>query len=213
MNGSTQRSLTFDPAISDRDEVVASLLSAMEARDSATCDHSRAVGMWCGRIAKTVGLDAQVQSFAALAGTLHDVGKVATPTEILLKPGPLDDDEWETMRAHPRIGAKMLERIPSLREFAPVVRAHHERMDGRGYPDRVRGNAIPLVARIVSVAGSFHAMISKRPYRPAMPLASALDELRCGAGTQYDPRIVDAMLGIVQPAGLRRSVLEVRSAG
>ena len=203
--------LVFDPTKAlGREDAVASLLSAMEARDGATCDHSRAVGMWCARIAKTVGLGAHEQAYAKLAGTLHDVGKVATPTDILLKPGPLDDDEWETMRAHARIGAKMLERIPSLKEFAPIVRAHHERVDGRGYPDRVGGHAIPLVARIVSVADSFHAMISKRPYRQAMPVAQALDELRSGVGTQYDPRIVDAMLGMVQPAATR-SFAKIRS--
>ena len=195
-----RQAVTFEPAKLARDEVVSSLLSAMEARDGATCDHSRAVGAWCGRIAKTVGLDAEAQAFAALAGTLHDVGKVATPTEILLKQGPLDDDEWETMRAHARIGAKMLERIPSLREFAPVVRAHHERVDGRGYPDHIAGDAIPLPARIIAVADSFHAMISKRPYRQAMPVSKALAELHRGAGTQYDSNIVAAMLGMVQPA-------------
>ena len=212
MSDVVQGTGVFDPTKSlSCEDAVASLLSAMEARDGATCDHSRAVGMWCARIAKSVGLSAEQQAYAKLAGTLHDVGKVATPTDILLKPGPLDDDEWETMRAHARIGAKMLERIPSLKEFAPVVRAHHERVDGRGYPDRAKGRAIPVGSRIISVADSFHAMISKRPYRGAMPVAQALDELRSGVGTQYDPQIVNAMLGMVQPAVARPS-LRVRSA-
>jgi putative nucleotidyltransferase with HDIG domain len=187
-----------------RDEIVASLLSAIDARDTATCDHSRAVGMWCGRIAKTMGMGPDEQAFAALAGTLHDIGKIATPTEILLKAGPLDPGEWETMRSHSAIGAKMLERIPSLKELAPVVRAHHERMDGRGYPDGLRGSAIPVAARIVSVADSFHAMISKRPYRQPMPVPAALDELRAGTGTQWDPEVAQAMLTIVAPAGMTR---------
>jgi putative nucleotidyltransferase with HDIG domain len=182
------------------DDIVASLLSALEARDSATCDHSRAVGMWSGRVAKSIGLNAQQQAFAVLAGTLHDVGKIATPTELLLKPAPLLDEEWEIMRAHSQIGAKMLERIPSLREFAPIVRAHHERFDGEGYPDRLAGAAIPLIARVVAVADAFHAMISKRPYRPPIPVENALGELRRNAGTQWDGRVVDAMFSIVEPA-------------
>ena len=196
-----------DPAdLVSRDEVVSSLLSAIEARDAATCEHSRAVGMWCGRIAKMLGMNADVQAFAALGGTLHDVGKIATPTEILLKPGPLDADEWEAMRSHASIGAKMLERIPSLRDLAPVVRAHHERVDGKGYPDRLAGQQIPMVARIVSVADSFHAMISKRPYREALPVQAALEELRAGTGTQWDPVVSEAMFDIVQPLTIQRTL-------
>jgi putative nucleotidyltransferase with HDIG domain len=186
-----------------RDEVVSSLLAAIEARDAATSEHSRAVGIWSGRIAKSIGLSADQQLAAALAGTLHDVGKIATPTEILLKPGRLDDEEWEQMRAHARIGAKMLERIPSLRELAPVVRAHHERFDGRGYPEGLAGSEIPLLARIVAVADSFHAMISRRPYRDALPVPVAIEEVRSGSGSQWDPLVAQAMLGILLPGGTR----------
>lgn len=196
-----------------RDDVVASLLSAIEARDAATCEHSRAVGMWCGRLAKALGLGPEQQAFAALAGTLHDVGKIATPTEILLKPGPLDDVEWEAMRDHARIGGKMLERIPSLKDLASIVRAHHERMDGRGYPDALPGDAIPTVARIVAVADSFHAMISKRPYRDALAVSAALDEIRAGAGTQWDRSVCEAMLNIVQPVSVRRTLRVARGGG
>jgi putative nucleotidyltransferase with HDIG domain len=189
-----------------RDEVVASLLSAIDARDSATCDHSRAVGMWSGRIAKTMGLSAEQQNVAILAGTLHDVGKIATPTEILLKSGPLDEAEWEVMRAHSRIGAKMLERIPSLADLAPIVRAHHERPDGTGYPDRLFDKDIPVLARIIAVADSFHAMISKRPYRASMPVLQALDVLRSGAGTQWDSDVIDTMIGVIRPEAAERPI-------
>jgi putative nucleotidyltransferase with HDIG domain len=195
-----------------RDEVVSTLLSAIEARDAATCEHSRAVGMWCARIARTLGMNPEDQAFAALAGTLHDVGKIATPSEVLLKAGPLDPEEWDAMRAHSRIGAKMLERIPSLRDLAPVVRAHHERIDGKGYPDGLAGVSIPMHARIVSVADSFHAMISKRPYREALTVPYALDELRSGVGTQWDGVVVDTMLDIVQPHGVARPLRAVRDA-
>ena len=197
-------------ALVSRDDVVASLLSAIDARDAATCEHSRAVGMWCGRIAKMLGMNPEMQAFAALGGTLHDVGKIATPTEILLKPGPLDPDEWESMRSHASIGAKMLERIPSLKDLAPIVRAHHERMDGKGYPDGLSGQQIPMVARIVSVADSFHAMISKRPYRTALPVPAALEELRAGTGTQWDPVVSEAMFDIVQPLAVQRTLRVAR---
>lgn len=196
-----------------RDEVVSSLLSAIDARDPATCDHSRAVGMWCGRLAKTMGLGSEQQNLATLAGTLHDIGKIATPTEILLKQGPLDEEEWDVMRAHSRIGAKMLERIASLAELAPIVRAHHERIDGTGYPDRLYGEDIPMIARIVAVADSFHAMISKRPYRTAMPVLKALDVLRVGVGTQWDQAVVETMVGIVRPVSAEQIVQLRRAAG
>jgi HD-GYP domain-containing protein (c-di-GMP phosphodiesterase class II) len=136
-----------------------------------------------------------------LAGTLHDVGKIATPTELLLRPGPLSSDEWHVMRSHATIGARMLEKTATLRSFAPIVRAHHERFDGEGYPDRIRGEAIPLVARVVAVSDAFHAMISKRPYRQPISVPSAVRELRRGSGTQWDERVVEAMLSIVEPAG------------
>ena len=209
---SPRKSAVDTARLVSRDDVVASLLSAIEARDAATCEHSRAVGMWCGRIAKMIGMTAEQQSFGALAGTLHDVGKIATPTEILLKAGPLDSEEWEAMRSHSRVGAKMLERVPSLRDLAPIVRAHHERVDGTGYPDRLSGESIPILARIVAVADSFHAMISKRPYREALPVALALAELRSGVGTQWDQVVVEAMLDIVQPQGVQRALRAVRGA-
>jgi putative nucleotidyltransferase with HDIG domain len=186
--------------IARHEETVASLLSAIRVRDVATFEHSRAVGMWSKRIAKTMGMNAREQSLASLAGTLHDVGKIATPTEILLKPAALDLDEWESMRAHASIGAKILERIPSLEHVAPIVRAHHERTDGRGYPDGLAGNAIPVFARIVAVADSFHAMINERPYREELSVAGAMEELRAKSGTQFDPRVIGAMLEILRPA-------------
>ena len=210
----TIRTASIDPAkFVSRDEVVASLLSAIDARDAATCDHSRAVGMWSGRIAKTMGMNAEQQNVAILAGTLHDVGKIATPSEILLKQGPLDEQEWEVMRAHSRVGAKMLERIPSLSELAPIVRAHHERLDGTGYPDRLVSDEIPMIARIISVADSFHAMISKRPYRQSMPVLKALDVLRSGSGTQWDPDVIETMIGVVRPAAAERAVVLRQAVG
>ncbi len=197
----------------NKDDVVFALLAAIEARDPATFEHSRAVGMWCGRIAKSLGMGSEMQAFAALAGTLHDVGKIATPTEVLLKPGPLDEAEWDVMRAHAAVGGKMLERIPCLKILAPVVRAHHERIDGRGYPDRSSGDGIPMVARIVAVADSFHAMISRRPYRDPMTVPEALVELRAGGGTQWDPIVSESMTAILTPAATPQTQRAVAQSG
>ncbi len=186
-----------------KDEIVGALLAVLEARDQATSEHSRAVGTWCGRIAKGLGMNVDDQRQAVLAGILHDIGKIATPSEILLKPGPLDSREWEIMREHARVGATIVERIGSLAEIAPIVAAHHERMDGRGYPAGLTGKAIPRLARVISVADSFHAMISKRPYRSALTIPSAMSELRAGSGTQWDATIVDAMFEIIQPTAAK----------
>ncbi len=196
-----------------KDDVVCALLAAIEARDAATFEHSRAVGMWSGRIAKSLGMGSEMQAFAALAGTLHDVGKIATPTEVLLKPAPLDDAEWDVMRAHAAVGGKMLESIPSLRVLAPIVRAHHERLDGCGYPDRSSGDGIPMVARIVAVADSFHAMISRRPYRDPMTVPQALVELRAGAGTQWDPIVSESMSAILTPGSKHAALRTIAQSG
>ena len=124
-----------DPStLVDREDVVTSLLVTLEARDPETAEHAKAVGAWCRRIARAMHLATEQQEFAALCGTLHDVGKVSTPREIINKPGPLNEDEWADMHAHSRVGAKLLERIPSLKGVAPAVRSHHERWDGKGYP-------------------------------------------------------------------------------
>lgn len=183
-----------------KEDLKVSLLAALEAHDPAAAEHSRAVGSWCKRIAEALGMNDEGVEFIALCGTLHDVGKMATPTHILLKPGPLTNDEWEIMRAHSERGAQILEQVPSLHELSAVVRSHHERFDGLGYPDRLKGNEIPLAARIVAVADSFNAMISKRPYRTGMmSVTQAIYALMEGRGTQWDPKIVDVMITVVKP--------------
>lgn len=177
-----------------RDEVLAALLATLEARDPGTADHSRAVGAWCRRIAGALHLSTEQQAFAELCGTLHDVGKVKTAEEIIRKPGPLNDLEWFDMHAHARVGARLLEQIPCLKDVAPIVRAHHERIDGRGYPDRLSGEEIPLVARIVAVADAFHSMTTGSNYREALSIGEGFDALVAGRGTQFDPVVVDAFV-------------------
>ncbi len=130
-----------------------------------------------------------------LAGVLlHDVGKIFTPKEILFKPGPLTDEEWKIMRRHPVEGAEILEKISGLKELAKIVRHHQEWYDGSGYPDGLRGEQIPIGARVATVVDAFDAMISDRPYRKGIPLEKAIEELKRNRGTQFDPAVVDTML-------------------
>jgi HD-GYP domain-containing protein (c-di-GMP phosphodiesterase class II) len=132
------------------------------------------------------------------AGVLHDLGKLGIADAILHKPGPLDDAEWREMRRHPEIGARILEHA-GLRDIAGWVRAHHERLDGRGYPGALLADDIPLEARVLAVADAYEAMIADRPYRSAMPAAEAVEELRRCAGSQFDPEVVDAFLRALAP--------------
>lgn len=184
--------------LTGEDEAVTALLAALDTFDAITGEHSRAVGMWCGRIAKGLGLKMEVAREAMFAGILHDVGKLGVPPEILLKAGPLDPSEWEAMREHPRVGADLIQRIPLLQRFAPSTLAHHERIDGKGYPNGSSAAAIPRLAKIVAVADSFHAMVSRRPYRRALSVHAATDELLAGSGTQWDSLIVAAMIDMVR---------------
>jgi len=139
-----------------------------------------------------------------LAGILlHDIGKIFTPKEILYKPGPLTEEEWEIMRRHPVDGAEILDRIVGLKEMARNVRHHHERWDGKGYPGGLKGEQIPIGARIAAVVDAFDAMISDRPYRKAMPIEQAIEELQRCRATQFDPVVVDAVLALYREDKLK----------
>ncbi|MBA3262361.1 MAG: HD domain-containing protein [Thermoleophilaceae bacterium] len=129
---------------------------------------------------------------------LHDIGKVGVPDSVLQKRGSLNEQEWELMRQHPAIGAPILAGTETLSHLAAAVKAEHERFDGTGYPDGLRGSAIPLASRITLACDAYHAMTSDRPYRAALDPAQAVTELRSGAGTQFDPCVVDALLGEIE---------------
>ena len=167
--------------------------AAMEARDAYTALHEEAVAELAVQIAAELGLEPVQRRAIRYAALTHDLGKLAVPNEILHKPGPLDDAEWAIMRRHTIVGAEMLARIPFFDDVHALVRGHHERWDGGGYPDGLRGDAIPIGARILCVCDSFNAMTTTRPYREAMTPAAALLELRRCAGTQFDERVVDAI--------------------
>jgi len=186
-------------------DVTASLLTMLGERDHATCSHSRATAEWARRIAIAMKLDTETVAFVEMCAVLHDIGKISTPDRILFKPGSLTADEWEIMREHSAAGARILEQIPGLAKCAPIVRAHHERYDGLGYPDALAGIDIPFEARLVSVADAFHAMISDRPYRKATAPRQALEILAEGRGTQWDPDVVDAMLSLFSRPAVRQT--------
>jgi putative nucleotidyltransferase with HDIG domain len=163
--------------------------------DEYTGLHSHDVVELALRIADELGVDPAERRLVELGALMHDIGKLATPKEILHKPGPLTDEEWAVMRRHTVVGERMLDRVGGyLRDVGKVVRSSHERIDGNGYPDGLAGDAIPLPSRIIAVADAYDAMVTSRPYRAAMPREVAIAELRAGAGTQFDAKVVVAAL-------------------
>jgi HD-GYP domain-containing protein (c-di-GMP phosphodiesterase class II) len=173
---------------------LSALMSTIEAKDAYTACHEQQVGELAARVALRLGASPARAGDVRYAALLHDVGKVAIPTEILLKPGPLTDGEWETMRSHAAIGGSLVARIDTLAHLAPAVRASHERWDGGGYPDGLAGERIPLAARIIAACDTYEAIVTDRPYRPARAPAEATRELRRVAGTQLDVDVVEALL-------------------
>ena len=173
------------------------LASAGDLREGLTVEHSRAMAALAAEVAMALGLDEDAVLRVRLGGWLHDVGKLSVPDGVLGKAGPLTLEEWETVKGHAAVGARLVRTFPELALAADVVHHHHERWDGEGYPDGLAGSAIPVEARIVAAVDAYHAMISARPYRLARSEAEALDELHRCAGTQFDPVVVDALLGVL----------------
>ncbi len=173
------------------------LAETLDLRDTGTARHSRTVGEYARRTAIALGLPADKVERVHAAGVLHDLGKLGIADAILHKPDTLDEAEWEEIARHPEIGARILEHA-GMSDIASWVRAHHERIDGRGYPRGLRGAEIPLEARILAVVDAFEAMTADRPYRVGMPTAVAREEiLRC-AGSQFDPTVADAFLASLE---------------
>jgi HD-GYP domain-containing protein (c-di-GMP phosphodiesterase class II) len=170
-----------------------SLVAALDVRDQETRGHSVRVATHSLELAKLLGMADELELATIYRGALmHDVGKIGVPDAILLKPARLTDEEWEFMRRHPAMGYRILAQVPYLRPTAKIVLAHHERWDGDGYPRRLKGEDIPLGARIFAICDTYDAIISDRPYRKGQTPDAALEEiLRC-AGTQFDPKVVEA---------------------
>ena len=178
-------------------EMVTSLAGAIDAKYPYTKGHSTSVSRYSEALARAINLpEAEVERIK-IGAMLHDVGKIGIPESVLKKPGKLDDDEWEIMKQHPTIGAeKVLAPNEALRDLIPIVKYHHERLDGKGYPEGLKGNEIPLAARIVSVADAYHALVSDRPYRKGMPIEKACAILKEGAGVQWDADLVRSFISI-----------------
>ncbi len=173
-------------------DTVTALSEAIEKRDPYTGGHVRRVVLYSLLLGQELGIDAEELETLRLASTLHDVGKIAVPDDVLRKPAPLEEHEAKVMQRHPVDGADIVSRIRELREILPGVRSHHERLDGTGYPDGLSGSEIPPNARIIAVADTFDAMTSQRPYRAALSPQDALREIKSGAGTQFCPDVVAA---------------------
>ena len=170
---------------------VSAMTSAIDAKDRYTAGHSQRVALLARNLGASIGLEETTLDRVHLCGLLHDVGKIGVPEAVLCKPGRLDDDEFEMIKQHPDIGARMLSGLKAMRDLIPGVRSHHERWDGRGYPDNLAGNDIPLFGRLLGLADTFDAMSSNRAYRPAMPREKVLAEIsRCG-GSQFDPELAE----------------------
>jgi putative nucleotidyltransferase with HDIG domain len=185
------RRLAEGPDRAARLRAAASLAHAVDVRDAYTGSHSYMVGELAARVAQQMGLDAEKTELTRLAGSLHDLGKLAIPEEILRKPGPLNEAERLVLERHPQIGYRMLDSL-GIEPVATWVLHHHERWDGRGYPDRLGGDQIPLGSRILFVADAYDAMTSERVYRSKLPHDRAIAELERCAGTQFDPDVVSA---------------------
>jgi diguanylate cyclase (GGDEF)-like protein len=184
-----------DALASGHGDVIAALASALGERDRYTGEHSESVVELTARVGESFALDAEEIARIRTAALLHDIGKVGVPDEILRKPGPLDNREWEIMRQHPIIGERIVRAIPGMGAIARIVRHEHERWDGGGYPDRLAGERIPIGARIILACDAYHAMTSDRPYRQAMSHREAMAELTANAGSQFDPSVVEALVG------------------
>ena len=178
-------------------QMVLALAKAMDARDSYTQDHSQRMAAITDALCQKLGIDREQIQTIHSAAALHDIGKIGVPDEILRKPGPLTDQEWDTMKRHPKIGADILAPVTELALVAPIIIAHHEKFDGSGYPYGLKGDQIPIGARILAVVDAYIAIIDERVYRKARCHEDAISELKKYSGTQFDPTVVDVFLKLV----------------
>lgn len=176
---------------------IKTLAFVVEAKDSNTRRHLDRTQVYGLELAKNIDSDLIKDPEVGFGFLLHDIGKVGIPESILGKAGPLTDEEWGVMRTHPLIGAQIVEPMRFLGEAVQIIRCHHERFDGKGYPGGMGGDEIPLAARIFAVVDSFDAMTSDRPYRGALPLDRAMEELVRGKDTQFDPEVVEMFIALV----------------
>jgi putative two-component system response regulator len=180
------------------DTVIAAMANAIEAKDEYTEGHNERVSNLAVMLAEAAGLGPRQTEQVRMGGILHDIGKIGIPDKVLNKPGPLDDVEFDMVRSHPRQGERILLPLRSLKEVGDIVLHHHERYDGKGYPEGLAGEEIPLNARIVAIADSFDAMTTNRPYRNALTYEKAIEELTQGAGSIWDPQLVELFIDLLE---------------
>ena len=184
-------------------DIATSLAGAIDAKDPYTKGHSTSVSKFSEALARAINLPEKEVERITLGALLHDVGKIGIPEAVLKKEGPLSDEEWAIMKQHPVIGVeKVLQPNASLRDLIPIVRHHHERIDGKGYPDNLKNGDIPLAAKIVAIADTYHALISDRPYRKGMNIEKAISILEEGAGTQWDADLIRTFIQIAPSLGI-----------
>ena len=179
------------------DAVLLAMARAVEARDDYTIHHAERVGADARDIGRAVGLEGEDLEIVYRGGVLHDLGKIAIRDAILLKPGPLTSEEFTIMQTHPAEGERICGPLHSTEHYVPIIRHHHERWDGAGYPDHLGGDSIPIGARMVAVADAWDAMVTDRPYRKGLPRDEAIRRLHEGAGTQWDERFVATLLQLI----------------
>lgn len=182
--------------------LIETLATTLEARDAYTHGHSQRVGLYSCWIAEELGYDQEQMQVLYHGGVLHDIGKIAVREEVLNKPGRLTAEEYEHIKIHPTVGYNILKQIGDLEPLLPIVLSHHERIDGKGYPQCTPGEDIPLNARIAAIADTFDALTSNRPYRDGMPLEKAIAILESVKGTQLDADLVDIFIGKVRERGI-----------
>ena len=184
-------------------QTIRALAEAVDAKDTYTRGHSERVGVYGSKMARALGLPRELIERVYISGLLHDVGKIGVRDAVIRKPGRLTEEEYDEIKLHPEIGARILQPVAFLSEVVPCVRHHHEWYDGsrKGYPERLRGDQIPLPSRIILVADTVEAMTSDRPYRRALPLEVVVRELHEFSGTQFDPKCADVMLRLLEDEG------------
>jgi HD-GYP domain-containing protein (c-di-GMP phosphodiesterase class II) len=187
------------------DSRIVELVDAVEAKDQETFGHVRRVSGYALAVGKRMELSPSALRMLAMAAEMHDVGKISIPSSLLSKPGPLTPDEYDVVKTHTSRGYEIAQQVKALHELSNVIRGHHERFDGAGYPDGLAGDAIPLFSRIIAVVDSYDAMTSKRPYRNGRAHAEAIAEIKTKSGQQFDPRCVEAFLAVFEDPSSRKA--------
>lgn len=206
-----QNSLLQKDKIQNYEKTLLSFVELVEKRDTYTGGHSQRVANYCKLIAEEMGYDKEYCELLYRAGILHDIGKIGTPDAVLLKPGKLDELEYGLMKEHVTASAELLRKIPMYKELSGIIWAHHEHYDGTGYPNGLKRDKIPELARIMIVADAFDAMTTNRIYKARMNIESAIKELKSCSGTQFDPKVVEVAIDVLKNITIDTNIFQLPS--